>query len=77
MAFRTVESNRRPSSNSPYYEDKERGWFWYEEPVLDEDVAEPEPLLPEPPPIQEKKAEPEPQNHQKQNRCRPSGFVKT
>lgn len=61
--FYGVSDGREQSAsvqNSPYYEDKERGWFWYEEPVLDEDVAEPEPLLPEPPPIQEKKAEPEP-----------------
>ncbi|MCX7100910.1 MAG: conjugal transfer protein TraF, partial [Methylobacter sp.] len=61
--FYGVSDGREQSAsvqNSTYYEDKERGWFWYEEPVLDEDVAEPEPLLPEPPPIQEKKAEPEP-----------------
>ena len=61
--FYGVSDGREQSAsvqNSTYYEDKERGWFWYEEPVLDEDVAEPESLLPEPPPIQEKKAEPEP-----------------
>lgn len=46
--------------NSPYYEDKERGWFWYEEPVLDENLIESEltTLSPEPSPIQEKKVEP-------------------
>ena len=58
--FYGVSDGREQSAsapNSPYYEDKERGWFWYEESVLDEDVVETEPLSPEPSPIQEKKAE--------------------
>jgi conjugal transfer pilus assembly protein TraF len=64
--FYGVSDGREQSAsvpNSPYYEGKERGWFWYEEPVLDEDVVEtesPSPILDFPPPIQEKKAEPEP-----------------
>lgn len=61
--FYGVTDGREQSAsvpNSPYYEGKERGWFWYEEPVLDEDVVETEPLSQELPPIQEKKSEPTP-----------------
>jgi conjugal transfer pilus assembly protein TraF len=51
------------SASSPYYEDKERGWFWYEEPVVeDQEVIESqnEPASPKAP-AQEKKPKPKPQ----------------
>jgi conjugal transfer pilus assembly protein TraF len=54
------EQSASVSNNSLYYEDKERGWFWYEDPVLDEEIAETEPPPLEPPPSQEKKAMPQP-----------------
>jgi conjugal transfer pilus assembly protein TraF len=48
-------------SDSPFYRDKERGWFWYEEAPEEMPASEPEPMaLPEP--VQEKrKEEPKPE----------------
>lgn len=49
------------TNNSAFYEEKERGWFWYEDPAMDEEPVENEVApLPEPPPPQEIKAEPLP-----------------
>jgi conjugal transfer pilus assembly protein TraF len=47
-------------NNSPYYQDKERGWFWYEDPALDDEapIENPTPPGHEPPPLQEKRPEP-------------------
>jgi conjugal transfer pilus assembly protein TraF len=60
--FYGVSDGREQSASvlnkSPFYEDKERGWFWYEDPVFDEEPAEEEATSP-PPPVQEKKTEPE------------------
>lgn len=44
-------------NSAPFYEDKERGWFWYEEPPAEE-LIEPEPIAPSPQPVPEKKEEP-------------------
>jgi conjugal transfer pilus assembly protein TraF len=54
------ESSASVSDGVPFYEDKERGWFWYEDPALEEDMAEVEPPVPHPPPppAPEKPAEP-------------------
>ena len=61
--FYGISDGREQSAsvlNPLYYEDKERGWFWYENPALAEEMAETDspPSLPDPPPSQEKKAEP-------------------
>lgn len=62
--FYGVSDGREQSAfvpnNSPYYEDKERGWFWYEDSILDKEIAETDPPLPNPSPSQEKKAVPQP-----------------
>lgn len=59
--FYGVSDGREQSASvlnkSPFYEDKERGWFWYEDPVFDEEPAEEEATSL--PPVQEKKTEPE------------------
>ena len=48
-------------NDSTFYGDKERGWFFYEEPVLDDEtMGNSFPQTPEPPPTEEKKAEPPP-----------------
>ena len=44
-------------NDSPFYEDKERGWFWYEEPPTEE-FPEPEPIAPSKQAVPEKKEEP-------------------
>lgn len=44
-------------NSAPFYEDKERGWFWYEEPPTEE-FDDPEPITPFPQPLPEKKEEP-------------------
>lgn len=46
--------------NSPYYHDKERGWFWYEDPALldEEKLSESQPPLPPSKPLSSK-----PQDH--------------
>ncbi len=44
---------------SSFYGDKERGWFFYEDPVLEEDefIQNPAPPAPEPPPVPVQKPE--------------------
>lgn len=53
-SFFSVSDGREPSvsvlDGAPFYDDKERGWFWYESPDPEEDMAEIEPPLPPPPP---------------------------
>lgn len=44
-------------NSSLFYEDKERGWFWYEDP-LTEEIEEPEPIVPPSPTVPEKKEPP-------------------
>ena len=61
--FYGISDGREPSAsvtNAPYYDDKERGWFWYEEPVSAEEMAETPAPPPDPPAIPEKKVEPRP-----------------
>lgn len=43
--------------NDSFYQDKERGWFWYEEPPIVE-IDDPEPREPSPQPPPEKQEEP-------------------
>ena len=63
--FYGVSDGREQSASilnkSPFYEDKERGWFWYEAPAVDEEPIENDVApLPELPLSQEKKTEPPP-----------------
>lgn len=44
-------------NSAPFYDDKERGWFWYEE-ESPEELIDPETIVPSPPPPPEKKEAP-------------------
>jgi conjugal transfer pilus assembly protein TraF len=61
-SFFSVSDGREPTASvldgAPFYDDKERGWFWYEDPDSEEDLTEIEP--PPPPPVPEKTTEPAP-----------------
>lgn len=63
-SFFSVSDGREPSASvldgAPFYDDKERGWFWYEDPDSEEDMAEIELPAPPPPPAPEKTTEPAP-----------------
>jgi conjugal transfer pilus assembly protein TraF len=52
-----VDDGSMPSMFTPYYEDKERGWFWYEEPPAKEDGSIEKQAVPAP----QKPPEPKPQ----------------
>ena len=60
-AFFGVSDGRDPAASvihdSTFYGDKERGWFWYEEPISDDEPVEDVAPPPEPPPPKEIKAE--------------------
>jgi conjugal transfer pilus assembly protein TraF len=60
-SFFSVSDGRESSASvldgAPFYDDKERGWFWYEDPDPEEDMTEIEPPAPPPPPAPEKPAE--------------------
>ena len=60
-AFFGVSDGRDPAESvihdSTFYGDKERGWFWYEEPISDDEPVEDVAPPPEPPPPKEIKAE--------------------
>lgn len=65
-SFFGVSDGREQSApvinDSSFYGDKERGWFFYEDPELDEEqINNPIPPAPKPPPVEEKKAEPLPE----------------
>ncbi len=52
------DQNISSLTSAPFYEDKERGWFWYEEPMPEEPVEpepEPEPIASSPKPDPDKK----------------------
>jgi conjugal transfer pilus assembly protein TraF len=65
--FYGISDGRAQSASAPndssYYQDKERGWFWYEDPTWDgeEPIENPTPSTHELLPLQEKRPEPQQQ----------------
>ncbi|MBM4207335.1 MAG: hypothetical protein FJ190_04720 [Gammaproteobacteria bacterium] len=59
--FGVSDGREQPSAkspNAPFYENKERGWFWYEDPLTEEPNDVEQPIKEPPPPAPEKKEDP-------------------
>lgn len=58
-----AESKTPEIAGSSFYKDKERGWFWYEDPPPEKEPAKPEtaPPPPAPAPVQDEPAQAEPE----------------
>jgi conjugal transfer pilus assembly protein TraF len=63
---KSMSQLRYQDSDKPFYGDRERGWHWYEEPLMDEEPVKPEPEVPE-------KKKPEEKPPEKKEPAKPAG----